>query len=119
MLPFNVMTAIQNIDSIYIDVARNHGVGRWMFWRTIGLPSALPMIIAGLRLGWAISLIVVVGMELLVAKEGLGYIVWHASQILDTRLMFSAFVSIAAIGFLSHLIFDLLGRLAVPWLPQH
>jgi NitT/TauT family transport system permease protein len=47
LLPFNIMTAIMNIDPTYVDVANNYMVGRWLFWRTIGLPSALPMIIAG------------------------------------------------------------------------
>jgi NitT/TauT family transport system permease protein len=118
MLPFNIMTAVLNIEPIYIDVARNNGVGPWLFWRTIGLPSALPMIVAGLRMAWAISLIVVVGTELLVAKQGLGYMIWSASQVLDTKLMFAAFVSIAALGFVSHLVFDAISRRTLPWLPN-
>lgn len=115
LLPFNIMTAIHNIEAIYVDVARNLGVGRWLFLRTVALPYALPMLFAGLRLAWAISLIVIIATEMLAAKNGLGFMIWRASQVFDTKLMFSGFVTIGALGYCSHVILELATRLALPW----
>jgi NitT/TauT family transport system permease protein len=115
LLPFNILTAVEHVDRIYVDVARNLGVSRWLFWRTVALPYALPMIFAGLRLAWAISLIVIVATEMLAAKSGLGFMIWKASQVFDTKAMFSAFVTIGLLGYTSHVILELATRLAVPW----
>jgi len=115
LLPLNVMAAIDNIEPIYLQVVRNLGVSRWLYWRTVAVPCALPMIVAGLRVAWSISLIVIVATEMLMSRNGLGFMIWKSSQVFDVVTMFSAFITIATLGYLSHVALDAISRRLVPW----
>jgi ABC-type nitrate/sulfonate/bicarbonate transport system permease component len=117
LLPVNIMAAVDNLDTIHRDVARDLHVSRNLHWRTISLPHALPMILAALRSAWAISLVVVVGAEMLIGEAGLGYVIWHSSEVLSIEPVFTAFVLIGLLGYGSHLLFDWLTRTLAPWQP--
>lgn len=115
LLPLNVMAAIDNIEPIYLQVVRNLGVNRWLYWRTVAVPCALPMIFAGLRVAWSIALIVIIATEMLMSRNGLGFMVWKSGQVFDVITMFSAFITIGTLGYVSHILLDALIRWLVPW----
>ncbi|HEY7244019.1 MAG TPA: ABC transporter permease [Xanthobacteraceae bacterium] len=89
------------------------GIGKFWLWRaaTLGaneieilykviLPAALPSILAGARLGMAVSWILVLGAEMVAAQMGLGFRILYGQQTFDTRLVFSGLLMIAIIGFI-------------------
>jgi NitT/TauT family transport system permease protein len=115
LLPLNVMAAIDNIEPIYLQVVRNLGVNRWLYWKTVAVPYALPMIVAGLRAAWSISLIVIIATEMLMSRDGLGFMIWKSGQVFDVITMFSTFIAIGTLGYLSHVLLDALTRWLVPW----
>jgi NitT/TauT family transport system permease protein len=115
-LPLNIIAALDNIEPIYLQVAKNLRVGRWVYWRTVAIPCAMPMTIAGLRVAWSISLIVIIATEMLMSRDGLGFMIWKSSQVLDVVSMFSAFITIGALGYGSHVLLDAITRWLVPWL---
>ena len=79
--------------------ARSMGAGRaQLFWKVV-LPSALPQIFNGLRVGLALSFIIMVVTELVVSREGLGYLVGFAGDSLRFDIMYVAIVAIGIIGF--------------------
>jgi NitT/TauT family transport system permease protein len=115
-LPLNIIAAIDNIEPIYLQVVKNLGVTRWVYWRTVAVPCAMPMIIAGLRMAWSISLIVIIATEMLMSRDGLGFMIWKSTQVFDVIPMFCAFITIGTLGYGSHVLLDTLTRWLVPWL---
>jgi ABC-type nitrate/sulfonate/bicarbonate transport system permease component len=63
------------------------------------LPTALPQIFNGLRIGLALSFVVMFVAEMVVSTAGLGYLIVFAEQNLRFDMMFVAIISIGIIGF--------------------
>lgn len=66
----NTVAGVRTIDKIYLDVGKNYHATRWMMFRDIALPGALPLILAGLKLGMGVALLVIVSAEFVGAKSG-------------------------------------------------
>ena len=69
-----------------------------LFWKVV-LPSAMPQIFNGLRVSLALSFIIMVVAELVVSREGLGYLIGFAGDSLRFDIMFAAIVAVGIIGF--------------------
>jgi ABC-type nitrate/sulfonate/bicarbonate transport system permease component len=106
---------VANIDRIYLDVGRNFGAGRLATFWTIALPGALPLIFAGVRLGWGVSLLLLVTAEMVAAKSGLGYLIWQSWQTFAIEEMYVGLVTIAGLGILSFWLLDALEAWLIPW----
>jgi ABC-type nitrate/sulfonate/bicarbonate transport system permease component len=106
---------VANIDRIYLDVGRNFGAGRLATYRTIALPGALPMIFAGLRLGWGVALLLLVTAEMVASRSGLGYLIWQSWQTFAVEEMYVGLVTIAVLGILSFWLLDALESRLLPW----
>jgi ABC-type nitrate/sulfonate/bicarbonate transport system permease component len=106
---------VANIDRIYLDVGRNYGAGRLATLWTIALPGALPVIFAGIRLGWGVSLLLLVTAEMVAAKSGLGYLIWQSWQTFTIEEMYVGLVTIAVLGMLSFWLLDALEQWLIPW----
>lgn len=63
------------------------------------LPSALPQLFDGLRIGLALSFVVMFVAEMVSSNKGLGYLIVHASDNHRFDLMFVSIVTIGMIGF--------------------
>ena len=106
---------VANIDRIFLDVGRNFGAGRLATLWTIALPGALPVIFAGIRLGWGVSLLLLVTAEMVAAKSGLGYLIWQSWQTFTIEEMYVGLVTIAILGMLSFWLLDVLEGWMIPW----
>ena len=106
---------VANIEKIYLDVGRNFGASRLQTYRTIALPGALPMIFAGIRLGWGVALLLLVTAEMVSSKSGLGYLIWQSWQTFSVEEMYVGLVTIAALGILSFWLLDALESWLLPW----
>jgi ABC-type nitrate/sulfonate/bicarbonate transport system permease component len=106
---------VANIDRIYLDVGRNFGAGRLATLWTIALPGALPVIFAGIRLGWGVSLLLLVTAEMVAAKSGLGYLIWQSWQTFSIEEMYVGLVTIATLGMFSFWLLDVLEGWLIPW----
>jgi ABC-type nitrate/sulfonate/bicarbonate transport system permease component len=111
----NAMAGVLTIDRIYLDVGRNYGARGLSFLLTIALPGALPVIFAGLKLGFGIALILVVIAEIVASRAGIGFLIWSAWQIFDVEKLYTGLVVIGLLGYLSSEAIDALERIAVPW----
>jgi NitT/TauT family transport system permease protein len=106
---------VASIDRIYLDVGANFRAGRYARYTTIALPGALPMIFAGLRLGWGAALLLLVTAEMVSGQSGIGFLIWRAWQLLNVEDMYVGLVAIAVIGLLSFWLLDALERHLLPW----
>jgi NitT/TauT family transport system permease protein len=111
----NTMSGVIQIDKIYLDVGKNFKASRWQVFRTIALPGAMPSIMAGIKLGVGMGLILIAISEMIGAKEGIGYMIWNAWQILTVETMYVGLTVIALLGFLFNTSLNLIESRILPW----
>jgi NitT/TauT family transport system permease protein len=73
------------------------------------------MIFAGLKLGAGTALLLLVAAEMIAADSGIGFLVLHAGNIMDTTKLMVGIVVLSFLGLLSHWALAHCERLAVPW----
>jgi NitT/TauT family transport system permease protein len=98
-----------------IEAARSFGARGWSLYREVLLPSAIPVIVAGLRLGVARALLGVVVGELFASNQGVGYLILQASQTYNTAALFVGVFLFAVAGVLSNRALLALERRIAPW----
>jgi ABC-type nitrate/sulfonate/bicarbonate transport system permease component len=111
----NTFVGASNIEKIYWDVARNYGASRWILFRRVVLPGALPTIFAGLRIALAVAFIVLVASEFVATKSGLGYMIWNSWELLQVDIMFAGIVTIGVLGLITSVLFEEVQRRVIPW----
>lgn len=84
------------------EVAACLQLSRWDFARKIGLPNALPDILAGMRLSLTVALIVAVVGEMLASQPGLGQAILLAARAFRASELFAGIVLLGAIGFIAN-----------------
>ncbi len=72
----NTALGVASVDKDHINVARVLRLGFWPRLFKIVLPSALPLVFAGLRISLGVGWMVLIAAELLASSEGLGKFVW-------------------------------------------
>jgi ABC-type nitrate/sulfonate/bicarbonate transport system permease component len=111
----NTQVGIEGADQRLIETARAFGAnGRQIFTKVL-LPSAVPFIVAGLRLGVGRGLVGIVVAELFGARAGLGYFINISSQIFDMGGLFVAVILLAGAGVLTTEALRIVERRIAPW----
>lgn len=82
------------------------------------LPSALPSICTGLRIGLGIAWTAVIVAEMIAVKSGLGYVLWDAYYIGGMDVVIADMVSIGLVGFLSDQLILLIAARLLRWKQQ-
>ncbi len=94
----NTVLGIRQCDPGLILAARDLGAKERQIVRMVLLPSAIPSIFAGIRLGLGVSIILVVAAEMVVGKLGLGARLYLAGQVLETEQVFAVLIVLAMLG---------------------
>jgi ABC-type nitrate/sulfonate/bicarbonate transport system permease component len=94
----NTVLGIRQCDPGLILAARDLGANERQIVRKVLIPSAIPSIFAGMRLGLGVSIILVVAAEMVVGKVGLGARLYLAGQILQTEQVFAVLIVLAILG---------------------
>jgi len=81
----------------------------------IGLPTALPYILVGLRQALGVTLVIAVVTGMLAGNSGIGYFILQAQQVLDVKALFAGIFTIAAVGYLLNAIFLIIERRLTRW----
>ncbi len=83
------------------EVARALQMSRLATIRRIALPSAAPDILAGMRLGLTVALILAVVCEMLAAREGLGNWILLAARSFRAPDLYAGVILLGAVGYVS------------------
>jgi ABC-type nitrate/sulfonate/bicarbonate transport system permease component len=94
----NTVLGVRQCDPGLVLAARDLGANQPQLVRLVLLPSAIPSIFAGVRLGLGVSIILVVAAEMVVGKVGLGARLYLAGQVLETEQVFAILIVLAVLG---------------------
>jgi NitT/TauT family transport system permease protein len=111
----NTATGIRSTDQVYIDAARSFSANRAQIFTKVLIPSALPFIVAGLRLGIGRGLVGVVVGEFIGARAGLGYLIFRSSQGFEIDAMWAGVFLLAGTGVLAVILLQKVERRLAPW----
>jgi NitT/TauT family transport system permease protein len=114
-MAINTYTGVRHADPLLVRAAVSFGAGRWSVIRKVLLPSALPMIFAGLKLGAGTSLLLLVAAEMIAASTGIGYLILNAQNLMETTTLMVGIVLLSLLGLASHWLLGRLERAALPW----
>ena len=76
----NTIAGFGYVDRIFITAARSMGASDVQMFRHVLLPAALPVILTGLRIGFTVTLLSVLGSETLASLAGLGHKIVHLGE---------------------------------------
>jgi NitT/TauT family transport system permease protein len=97
-IAINAHAAVRTTDPRLVKVAASFGAGDWRLFRTIVLPSALPFLLAGLRLAVGRGMIGVVVGEIHGSASGIGAMINQAGSRFQTGKVFVGVLTIVAAG---------------------
>ena len=103
------------VDRTLIWSAQSLGATRHEMMRQVIFPAAFPEILSGIRIALALSFVLLVGSEMLVARQGLGYLISFLGESGNYEGMFAAVFTVAACGFAADRVYLLAMRRALRW----
>lgn len=98
-----------------IDLASTMGASKATIMLQIRLPSALPVMGAGLRVAASVAPIGAIVGEWVGSSTGLGYLMLHANARMQVDLMFAALLVLALMAVALYFLIDWLARRLTPW----
>jgi len=117
MLPVTLgaFNGARSSDRTLVWSARSMGAGQLrMLWDVV-VPSALPELLNGIRTALALSFILLVSSELIVARKGLGYLIGYLGADGDYDSMFAVVLTVAFLGFAADRLYQLLMQRMLRW----
>lgn len=111
----NTEAGIRSTDRALIEAVRSFGANRYQIFTKVSLPSALPFILAGLRLGIGRGLIGVVVGELFGARAGVGFMILQSAEVFNMPRLFAGVAVLAAAGIALMALCRNAERWLVPW----
>ena len=108
-------TGVRTVDPAKLRAAQSLGATKAQLIRHVILPSALPDILTGVRIGLGVGWSTLVAAELIAATSGLGFMVQSAAQFLVTDVVVLGILLIALIAFALEMGLCALQRKLVPW----
>lgn len=96
-------------------VSRVYRIPKSLYFRRVVLPSAMPQIVAGVRVALPIGIVVMVVSELFAAQEGLGYYILNNSSRFKVPETWAGALLVGVIGYLLSLLFVFFERRILKW----
>jgi len=87
-----------NVDRTLVTAARAMGASNYHLFRYVLLPAALPVILGGIRMGFTVALLSIIGSETLASLAGLGHHIVQLAEGMDMPRMFAYIVFVVAIA---------------------
>jgi ABC-type nitrate/sulfonate/bicarbonate transport system permease component len=94
----NTIAGFGYVDRIFVLSARSMGASDYQLFRWVLLPAAFPIILTGLRIGFTVALLSILGSETIASLAGLGHRIVHLAEGMDTARMFAYIAFAVAIA---------------------
>lgn len=117
MLPITLsaFNGARSTEQVLVWSARSLGAGRTATFLEVVLPSALPEILAGIRIALAFAFVLLVTTELIAARAGFGYMIGFLGDGGVYDAMFAVVLTVSFLGFAADRAWLLLMRRVLRW----
>lgn len=107
------VSAVREINPLYVNVGRNFGFTSFALLRTIVVPAILPRLFGGLHLALGTAWIFLVVGEMVGAQSGLGFLIIDARNTMRADRLAAIILVIGVLGVTLDWLLSLLGRRVV------
>ncbi len=111
----NTLAGVRSTDNNLIEAAHAFGATETQIFYKVLIPSALPFIVSGLRLGVGRGLMGIVVGEMFGARAGVGFLIFSSSQAFDTAALFVGVLFLSICGFASVQLLLWVEKRLAPW----
>jgi NitT/TauT family transport system permease protein len=112
----NTQQGVRNVDRGLLEVARAFNTSERRLWTDVIVPSAMPFVLAGVRLAIGRGLIGMIVAEFLVGLVGLGYLIVQYGNVFRIDRMFVPIITVAVLGIVAMGFVQWLEGRVAPWL---
>ncbi|MDC7953645.1 ABC transporter permease [Liquorilactobacillus mali] len=109
----NTITGVIAIDPLKIESAQSQGASKFQIFYSVVIPSAVPNIFTGVRLGLGGAIVAIVAAEMLAAQNGIGYLIYTSRLYYRTDWIFVGIFVLGFIGYLSDTLLRLFGKVVL------
>ena len=112
----NLVEGVASVDRRLLEMGDVYRLSGRQKFRAIVIPSTLPYLVAGMKVGFGLALKVSVVAEIFGVTSGIGYVMNYSREILATQMVFAwALVMILVMTLTDTLLFDTLSRRLMRW----
>jgi NitT/TauT family transport system permease protein len=111
----NTINGVKSVDPLLIKSARSMGSNDYSIFKKVVLPSSLPSIITGLRLGATHAILVLVAAEMIGATSGLGYSIRNWEYNFMIPEMYAAIITLAVLGLITNYLLIWIEKRTIKW----
>jgi sulfonate transport system permease protein len=116
-LYLNTFAGIRSIDRRFLEAATTLHLTRWQRIRHVVVPGAVPQALVGLRQSLGVAWLSLIVAETVSASSGLGYMINHAREFLQTDVIVVGLAVYSILGLVTDAIVRTLERKALSWRP--
>ena len=111
----NVIAGVKTVDKKYLEVALILEKNRYQTLTNVVLPSALPSIFTGLRIGMGMAWGAVVAAEVIASTSGIGFLLMYSREMWQPDITFVGTFAIGIIGLIIERIFNFIEDHLIKW----
>jgi len=111
----NTLDGLKCADTDAVNLLRILKASRWQILWKVRVPSSLPFVFSGCKIGVSVSTIGAIIGEWVGSTEGLGYLMLHANAQMEISLIFASLLYLTVLGVGLFYLVVLLERWAMPW----
>jgi ABC-type nitrate/sulfonate/bicarbonate transport system permease component len=97
-IALNTVAGFGYVDKVYVTAARSMGASDYQLFRYVLLPAAMPIILTGMRMGFTVALLSIIGSETIASLAGLGHRIVHLAEGMEMAQMFAYIVFVVMIA---------------------
>lgn len=94
----NTYTGIRQTKEVHIWVGQTFGASKFEILTKIAIPSSIPFVLTGMRVGLGVAWSTIIGAEMLAATAGLGYLINLCRGIYRPDIIIAAMICVGLIG---------------------
>ena len=106
----NIYNAFISTEKNYITLLKSFNATKWQIFSKVIFPSNKQNIINAFKINISMSLIGVIMGELLVSKEGLGYLIMYGSQVFNINLVITSVFILGVISYIMYYIIHIIEK---------
>ena len=112
----NLVEGVASVDRRLLEMGDVYRLSGRLKFTAIVIPSTLPYLVAGMKVGFGLALKVSVVAEIFGVTSGIGYVMNYSREILATQMVFVwALVMILVMTLTDKLVFDTASRRLMRW----